>query len=152
MTTYTLDPATPAELRAENARLRLTVAHLAVYGRAVLDCRDNGGLTLAHQGYPAYQARHAMAALEEYVTKVLAGDCPPLRPEQIAAAWERHAKHPLWGEEYMTRERWQAAVNDLLWHPERQAAASTAPTLPVDGTVGFADEIAGLSRFHQSHD
>jgi len=128
MTTYLADDygiENLAELVSDNARLRMAVAHLAVYARAVLDCRDNGGITLAHAGYPAYQASHALAALDEVVSKVMAGDWPPLTSAQIDAAWDRHAKRPLWGEEYLTRERWQAALNDLLWHPERQAQPPT---------------------------
>lgn len=134
MTAFHLaDACPPDELRAENARLRMAVAHLAVYGRAVLECRDNGGLTLAHQGYPAYQSSHALAALEESVTKVLAGDWQPLTQAQIAAAWDRHAKRPLWGEETLTRPRFQAALNELLWHPERQAKPRMRPPILING-------------------
>lgn len=151
MTHYATDPTQPGDLIAENARLRLAIAHLAVYARAVLECRDNGGLTLAHVGYPAYQASHALAALEECVTRVLAGDWRPLTAQQIDAAWDAHAKRSLWSEETMTRKRWQAALNDLLWHPERQFTVAQASSLPTDGTAGFADEVAGLYGF-KTHD
>lgn len=114
---------TITELSAENARLQQAIAHLTVYARAVLECRDAGGITLTQQGYPAYQASHALAALDECVARAVAGDWQPLSSEQITAAWDRHAKRPLWGEEYLTRERWDNALRDLLWHPERQAGA-----------------------------
>ncbi|MDO9227140.1 MAG: hypothetical protein Q8M09_12430 [Pseudomonadota bacterium] len=126
MTTYALTDATPADITylvAEVARLRLAVTHLATYGRAVLDCRDNGAIALAQQGVTAYQASHALAALDECVARAIAGEWTPLSAAHIDAAWVRWAKRPLWGEEYLTRDVWQAAIADLLWHPERQAAA-----------------------------
>lgn len=147
MTTFTDDIENPEALAAENARLRLAIAHLAVYSRAVLECRDTGAITLAHQGYPGYQASHALAALEECTTRALAGDWKPLTQAQIASVWDRYARRPLWGEEYLTCDRWLAAINDLLWHPDRKTPVPSAPTLPVDGTVGFADEAAGAYGF-----
>lgn len=128
MTTYTLDPSTDyAALAAENARLRNAVAHLSVYARAVLECRDNGSITIASQGPIAYQASAALGYLDECVARAVGGDWQPVTREQIAAIWERHAKHPLWGEDYMTRDRWAAAVNTLLWHPERQGLPPHPP-------------------------
>lgn len=147
MTTYTLTDATQADvasLAAENARLRLAVAHLATHGRAVLDCRDNGAITLAQQGVTAYQASHALAALDECVARALAGDWQPLSAEQRDAAWARWSKHPLWGEEYLTRYRWDAAIADLLWHPERQTAAHP-PHRPC-GRAECAPSFAGSSH------
>ena len=142
MTTYTLDTLTAADLPAlvaEITRLRLATAHIAVYGRAVLEAVEGGGLVVAATGYPSYQAQHALSALSDYIARTMAGEWQPLTQEMVAQAWDRHAKRPVWGEEYMTRERYQAALNDLLWHPERQFSA--APTLPVTGTVGLAGEV-----------
>ena len=125
MTTYTIDPpATPAELAEENARLRLAISHLTVYARAVIECRDNGGLQLGQHGHPAYRASSALSSLEEFVCRTLVGDWQPLTREQINLAWDRHAKRPLWGEETMTRGRFDLALNDLLWHPDRRFSAA----------------------------
>ena len=144
MTPHTLDDLTAADLPAlvaELTRLRLATAHMAVYGRAVLEAVEGGGLTLAHTGYPAYQANHALHALADYIARTMAGEWHPLTQEIVGQAWDRHAKRPLWGEEYMTRERYQAALHDLLWHPERQFhAVNTPPDLPITGTVGTALE------------
>jgi len=139
MTTYTIDPpSTPAELAAENARLRLAVAHLAVYARAVLECRDTGGLTITHQGFPAYQTSHALHALEDCTTRVLAGDWLPITPGQIADAWNRYRRGGLFMGYYLTHHDFTLAVSDLLWHPP--ATVHLDPTLPVGGTVGLAGQ------------
>ena len=135
-----IDPPSVDTLMQENARLRVAIAHLTFYARAVLECRDNGGLSLAHTGYPAYQASHALTDLDLYVSKVLSGDWPPLSTEQITAAWDRHAKRPLWGEEYLTHDRYHLLLNELLWHPERQKSA--AVDLPC------ADVIAKSETHH----
>lgn len=114
-------PADDTGLTAENARLRLAVAHLATYARAVLECRDNGGLSVAHQGFPAYQASNALLALDECVRRVLTGDWQTLSEAQINAAWQRWARRPLFGDAYLNRELWRAAIHDLLWHPPRDS-------------------------------
>ena len=121
MKAYAIDPpVAPAELVEENARLRLAVAHLTVYARAVIECRDNGGLQLGQHGHPAYQASSALSILEEFICRTLVGDWQPLTQAQIDLAWDRHAKRPLWGEETMTRGRFNAALYDLLWRPDRR--------------------------------
>lgn len=138
-------------MAAEIARLRLALATTAVHARAVLEARDQGGLALALSGYPAYAASSALAHLEECVTRVLAGDWLPLSQGHIDQAWERHSRSRLFTDSYMTRRGFQAAINDLLWHPERQfPAAALPPVMPLDGKVGFAEEVAG-SYGHQMH-
>ena len=142
MTTYTLKAPTQDDvqaLAAECARLRLATAHIAVHGKAILEAVEAGGLVVASSGFPQYQANHAITALADSVARATIGDWTPISREMVDQAWDRHAKRPLWGEEYMTRERYQGALNDLLWHPERQFGVT--PTLPVPGTVGLAGEV-----------
>lgn len=109
----------PTAIERENARLRLAVAHLVVYSRAVLECRDNGGITIAHCGHPTYEANAAFIALEECVSRAVSGDWRIVTSQQIDAIWATHARNPLFGERYLTRDGFAAAVNTLLWHPER---------------------------------
>ena len=115
---------TLTDLERENVRLRTAIAHLAAYTRAVLDCKERGGIQVAAEGYPAYEAHAALLALDECVSRVIAGDWRVLTPEQICAAWDVHAKKPLFGEEYLTRYGFESALTALLWHPERQAKAA----------------------------
>ena len=128
MTTRENTPS-DGDLAAENTRLRMAVASLSVFARAVLDCRDNGGLQVAREGYPAYQASHALLALEDCVTKAIAGDWRPLRSADIEAAFHRHRTHvflcPV-----LRLQDFSRAVDDLLWHP-----IAHGPRLPVDGTA-----------------
>jgi hypothetical protein len=141
MTHYRTDDLTAADIPAlvdELVKLRLATAHLAAHGRAVLEAFECGGLAFAYTGFPAYRANSAIQGLTECVTRAMARDWLPLAPQHIDQAWDRHAKRPLWGEEYMTSDRFRAALNDLLWHPERQFSTVTAPAvLPLDGTAGY---------------
>jgi hypothetical protein len=132
---------TPDELHAENTRLHLAIAHLLVYARAVLECRENGSLTITPRGPTAYQASSALCALEETVTRILAGDWPVITERAKTQAWERHKKHSFWGGAGMDKDGFIRALNDLLWHPDRRCGIRN-PDLPIGGTVGLAGDTA----------
>lgn len=122
MTTYHItSPADPDVLAAENARLRLAVAHLAVYAGAVLDAVAAGQIAITPQGPAAWQAQAALSALDDTTARVRSGDWPTVTPWQVAAAFDRHAMRHLLGRRCMNLEQFRAAVQMLLWHPERQS-------------------------------
>jgi hypothetical protein len=115
------------DLKRDIARLRVGVSHLIVHSRAVLACVESGALASAGADVLGYQASQAVADLDATLARAVAGRWRPILPEQIVLSWDRYAKRPLWGEEYLTRERVEAFVASLL-HDFRQDDPAEPPS------------------------
>ena len=94
-------------------RLRLIVRGLNAHDQA--QQQRCGGIVAAYGGYYGYDASFALMRMEDFHTREIDADWRVLTKKEIARAWAIYARSPLWGEEYMTRAGFDAALQSLLW-------------------------------------